>query len=85
MKNKNYIYLYDKNLVHYLLDNDEQLRYVTTGLHVRSKNRFWCFEKTEDIQSKIKAYRLVNSPNKADQELLNKINHIITLMEGDAE
>lgn len=49
-----YFYCYSTNLYHFLKANGQ--RYICTGLHEKTKNKFWLFAKTPELSRLLDEY-----------------------------
>lgn len=48
------LFVYSATLFHFLKANGQ--RYICTGLHEKSGNKFWLFEKTDGVKSLLDEY-----------------------------
>lgn len=49
-----FLFVYSSTLYHFLKANGQ--RYVCTGLHEKSRNKFWLFPKTSEVKSLLDEY-----------------------------
>lgn len=54
MSLKDYFFCYSTTLYHFLRANGQ--RYVCSGLHEKTMNKFWLFEKTEELKRLLDEY-----------------------------
>jgi len=57
MNAKNFFYCYSKQL-HDYLHKVNKVSYILTALHENTKNKFWLYEKTPELERMLNEYEL---------------------------
>ena len=62
MNNLNFFYCYSKQLF-YFLHKVKGFKYICTGLHEKTRKKFWQFLLTPELDKALKQYSAINNEN----------------------